>query len=97
MSKDALPARPSRARRTEARTVILSAARPYAVKLGFDEGERRQRLRRSLWMYGIAWREEYAAQMERERERLMDAEIAQTLQMAQADEELSLLLLMAAL
>ena len=97
MSKDASPAPPSKARRTEARTVILSAARTYAVKLRVDEGERRERLRRSLWVYGIAWREEYAAQMERERERLMDAEIAETLQIAQADEEVSMLLLMAAL
>jgi len=65
--------------------------------LRVDEDERRERLRRSLWVYGIAWREEYAAQMERERERLMDAEIAETLQIAQADEEVSMLLLMAAL
>ena len=97
MSRDALPARPSRAKRTDARTVIFSAARVYAVQLHVEESERRKHLRRSLWVYGIPWREDYAAQMERERERLMDAEIAQTLQMAQADEELSLLLLMAAL
>jgi len=83
-------------REVVAATVIADVAARQALRLERDEHKRFEELLRELQLQGIEFDARYLEALNIQRERLIDAEIAARLKLKLEDEELIILLLMAA-
>ena len=82
--------------RKEAEAVIAEVAARQVVRLEKDAQKRFEELSRELQLRGIEWESRYLESLNVQRERLIDAEIGRRLRALQEEQEILILLFMAA-